>query len=219
MFRKTVKAKKEKKKNPKLGPKPKQYRINDNGNKPFQVTIYPNKLVEIKKGVRDDSDDYDENRKYDQLITRGRVKQVYLGESPCELALIPGFDCGAETLGNSVLFQVTDKRFVFVGKEIYEFSMEPGDTVEGFYSAISSNSVSYPVLLGTNNVYFMLDKQFVARSLFTARMNDTEWADAYSYLYGMKNIRTGEQQDTDKPIPVSELKPIRAVSRRVSLVR
>lgn len=191
-----------------------QYLINDNGNKPFQVTLYSNKLVEIKKGSRNDSDDYDDNRKYNQLVMRGKVKQWYIGESPCELALIPGYDCGSETLGNSILFHVNKSRYIFVGKEIYEFTLEPNDIVEGFYSTISLNSISYPVLLGTNNVYFMLDKQFVARRLFTANMNPTEWADAYSYLYGLKDIHTGKKRDSDtKQIKSSEMKPFRAVKR------
>jgi len=170
----------------------KSYRINDNGNKPFKVTI-SNNTVEIYKGDRIDNgtDDYDEHRNYDQLVKKLTVKKVYPGESPCKLAIVSGFDCGKYTIGNTVLLQLDETKCIFVGKEIYEFKLE--DEIEAYYSAIGLNSVSYPVLLGTKYVYLLSDHIYIPRDIFKAPMNPTEWADAYSYYYGFKDISTGKK--------------------------
>lgn len=170
----------------------KSYLINDNGNKPFKV-IVSGKNIEIYKGERidDGTDDYDEHRNYSELIKRLTVKMVYPGESPCDLAIVSGFDCGKYTIGNTVLIQVDNKKCIFVGKDIYEFNLE--DDIEAYYSAIGLNSVSYPVLLGTKYVYLMSDHIYIPRDIFKAKMNATEWADAYSYYYGFKDLNTGEK--------------------------
>ena len=183
----------------------KEYFINDNGNKPFKVEV-SGKNVEIYSGkqIDDGSDDYDEHRNYNELIKKLKVLDVYPGESPCQLAIVSGFDCGKNTLGNSVLLHVDTDRCMFIGKEIYEFTLE--DEIEAYYSAIRLNSVSYPILLGTKYVYLMLDHIYIPRDIFKAKMNDTEWADAYSYYYGMKNLETGEKMNTHTKVKKSLVK-------------
>ena len=49
----------------------------------------------------------------------------------------------------------------------------------------------------------MLDRETLPREVFTAKMNAAEWADAYAYFNGMKDLGTGEplkcdQKDTKK---------------------
>ena len=170
----------------------KSYLINDNGNRPFKVEVSGNN-VKIYSGKRIDNgtDDYDENRNYNKLIKSLYVTKVYPGESPCELALESGFDCGKDSIGNSVLLHLSGNKYVFVGKEIYEFTMD--DEFDAYYSAIGLNSISYPVVLGSKYVYLMLDHIYIPRDIFKAKMNATEWADAHSYYGGQKHFITGEK--------------------------
>ena len=82
---------------------------------------------------------------------------------------------------------------MFVGQEIYEFTME--DDFEAFYSIVGNNDVPYPITLGSKYVYLMLDSDhtYISRDLFKAKMTATEWADAYAYYYGFKDFETGER--------------------------
>lgn len=59
--------------------------------------------------------------------------------------------------GSSVLLQLSKYKFVFIGDSVYEFKIT--DEVVKFYSLVGGNDVPYPVIVGTTNVYFMLDKK------------------------------------------------------------
>ena len=44
----------------------------------------------------------------------------------------------------------------------------------------------------------MLDRATMPREAFTAKMTAAEWADAYTYFYGMKDLDTGERLKCDQ---------------------
>ena len=67
------------------------------------------------------------------------------------------------------------------------------DDVIAYYSPIGQNDVPYPVIIGTKYVYFMLDRTYMSKDIFTAKMTPAEWADAYAYYYGNKDYATGER--------------------------
>ena len=169
----------------------KTYYIHDNGSKPYKIQVSGNS-VEIYKGAyrRDVFDtkaiDY-ETMDYDKLVKRLTVKEVIVGKSPC----VPMADaCGASNDGNTVLLHVSGKKYMHVGHDIFEFTVD--DEVDTYYSLIGNNDVPYPVLVGTQNVYFMLDHMVMPRAAFKAKMGVAEWADAYRFFYGMRDLETGE---------------------------
>lgn len=173
----------------------KSYLIHDNGIRPFRVEV-SGKTVEIYRGtplnLPDGTKDYD-TIDYSDLVKKLAVKEVYVGTSPC----IPAADaCGAFGKGNSLLLHVSGNRYIHVGSTIYEFTMD--DEVDTYYSLIGNNDVPYPVLLGTQNVYFMLDHEMMPREIFKAKMTQAEWADAYSYFNGFKDFDTGEEMKCDQ---------------------
>ena len=83
-----------------------------------------------------------------------------------------------------------------IGRDIFEFTMD--DDFDAYYSLVGNNDVPYPVVVGSKKVYFMLDRATLPREAFTAKMTAAEWADAYTYFYGMKDLETGEQIKCDK---------------------
>ena len=167
----------------------KSYLILDNGTNQFRVEIN-GKSVEIYNAVivGEDWGDVD----YRELVKKVTVEDIYPGQVPKEEKgkekLYKWFEEGDE--GNSVLLHVKGNTYMFIGLAIYQFTMD--DEVEAYYSYVGANQVPYPVLLGTKYVYFMLDHTYVPRSLFPPTMNEIEWADAYSYYYGMKSMKTSE---------------------------
>ena len=169
----------------------KSYLIHDNGSHPYKVQI-SGKTVEIYKGeYRKLADgktiDYN-NMDYIKLVKRLTVKEVHVGKSPC----IEAADgCGAAFVGNTLLLHVSGKKYMYIGRDIFEFTMD--DDFDAYYSLIGNNDVPYPVLVGSKKVYFMLDRQTMPREAFTAKMSAAEWADGYTYFFGMKDLDTGER--------------------------
>jgi hypothetical protein len=105
--------------------KGKAYFIHDNGSKPYKVQVSGN-IVEIYKGKyrRDVLDtksiDY-ETMDYDELVKKLTVKKVYLGKSPC----IDAADlCGAKSLGNTILLHISGKKYIHIGYDIFEFTID-----------------------------------------------------------------------------------------------
>jgi hypothetical protein len=168
----------------------KSYLIHDNGARPYKVQV-SGKTVDIYKG---------EYRKlsnntmdYTKLVKSLTVKEIHVGKSPC----IDAADgCGASFVGNTLLLHISGKKYMHVGRDIFEFTID--DEFDTYYSLVGNNDVPYPVLLGSKNVYFMLDRETLPREVFTAKMNAAEWADAYTYFYGMKDLDTGELLKCDQ---------------------
>ena len=84
---------------------------------------------------------------------------------------------------------------MYIGHEIYEFQME--DSVESYFSLIGNSDVPYPVLLGTEYAYFMLDRCYVARTEFSPSMTKADWEDSYQRYYGFMNPMTSKHEKHD----------------------
>lgn len=175
----------------------KHYDIHDNGGRPFRVFISSDdgasKKVAIYKDVnigtlKDTAD-------YSKLIKELTVKEVYVGKSTGNAE---GADHGPGEAdffkGNSILLHVSGKKYIHVGTSIYEFEME--DKVDHYFSMVGRNDVPYPVLLGTENVYFMLedDHCYLSRDMLPADLTKAQWEDAYTYFYGWVNPVDGHHR-------------------------
>jgi hypothetical protein len=150
--------------------KGKYYDIHDNGRRPFRVFIDG-----LKVSIYKDT----------ELIKTLDVKKAYIGKSTGKTERSDHTPADAKKfVGNSILLHVSGKKYIHIGVEIYSFEME--DNVEAYFSMIGGNDVPYPVVLGTDNVYFMLESEhnYVPRINFPAKMNNIQWENAYMYYYG-----------------------------------
>jgi hypothetical protein len=170
--------------------KNKGYLIHDNGARPYKVEV-SDKTVEIYSGTD-----------HTELVKSLVVNEVYIGQSPCNSNISGSDACGLFTKGNSILLYVNKNKYIYIGHEIYEFTLE--DEFEAYYSVIGNSDVPYPVLLGSKYVYFMLDHVYIPRDLFKAKMNSAEWADAYAYYMGYKDYNTGELITCPKNLSIIE---------------
>ena len=143
--------------------KGKFYDTHDNGSKAFRVYI-DGKKIAIYKGKYSEGDEIH----FDKLVKELTVKDVYIGKPE----------------GNSILLRLTKNHYIHIGTEVYEFKMD--DTVDRYFSMIGNSDVPYPVLLGTENVYFMLDGDhtYVPRNKFPSTLKMSQWEQAYFYYYG-----------------------------------
>lgn len=175
--------------------KGKFYDTHDNGGRPFRVVVDGTKVTIYKDA---NIGTFEETADYSKLIKELTVKEVYVGKSTGKAE---GADHGPEQarffLGNSILLHVSGNRYVYIGTEVYEFTMD--DKVDEYFSMMGRNDVPYPVLLGTENVYFMIDGDhtYVPRDKFPANFKRSQWENAYSYYYGWLDPETGKSR-TDK---------------------
>jgi hypothetical protein len=153
--------------------KGKIYDVLDNGARPYRVYV-DGSTVSIYIGKQNSDYTYD----YDKLVRTIKAKEVHVGGKKSQL-------------GNSILIHVSGNNYMYIGHEIYEFQME--DTVDTYFSIVGNSDVPYPVLLGTENAYFMLDRCYVPRSEFDPKMTKAEWEDAYQRYYGYADAMTGEK--------------------------
>jgi hypothetical protein len=141
------------------------YEIHDNGGRPFTVEING-----LRVSVFKNMDEYELQGKQFVTIPKPRkhlfdftANEVFLGKkSPTG-----GYDGlkPKDAEGNSILLHVGEK-YVYIGSEIYEFSLRAGDTIEKYYSDIGNSDVPYPYAVGRTHVYIMLDEVAVEKSFF-----------------------------------------------------
>jgi len=175
--------------------KGKHYDVHDNGGRPFRVFIDGNKV-----SIYQDSNygSFEETADYSKLIKKITVKEVIVGKSSGLAGSADHTPAQAKDfVGNSILLHVSGKKYIHVGVEIYEFDMN--DPFEAYFSMVGNNDVPYPVILGKDNVYFMLesDHTYVPRTYFPSIKTNTQWENAYMYYYGSINPETGEKPPHD----------------------
>ena len=151
----------------------KTYDIHDNGGRPFRVEI-AGKNVKIFMNVSEN-----DNNNFSKLVKDINVKEVFIGKDP-------------EFPGNSILLHISGNTYMCVGRNIYQFNMEKGDSPDKYFSLVGNSDVPYPVLLGKTHVYFMLDYTVVPRDQFGTGLTDEKWEDAYAIYFGYSDAQTGE---------------------------
>lgn len=165
----------------------KTYLIHDNGGRPFLVYVSKDK-VDIYKYPGEKSKYYirekDHGDEWTYVIKVASYKPIktFVGNSPKTPMTKFSGGHGPRFDGNSILLQLNRDRYVFIGSAIYEFSVK-GDTIKEYISPVGNSDVPYPVAIGEQNIYFMLDQAYVPIEKFPSLTRSIK-NDAYSYFYG-----------------------------------
>lgn len=80
--------------------------------------------------------------------------------------------------GNSMLFRVRGNKYIFVGDIIYAF--ETSDKILKYFSPIEGSDVPYPVAVGTENTYLLLEGEYLRNKDIPDNIPDE---DLYVYYY------------------------------------
>jgi len=173
----------------------KHYDTHDNGNRPFRIFIDGNKVAIYK----DTNTNWNNPADYSKLIKELTVKEVFVGKSTGNAEGADHRPGEADFFkGNSILLHVSGNKYIHVGTSIYEFQMD--DKVDQYFSMVGRNDVPYPVLLGTENVYFMLedDHCYLPRDMLPDNLTKVQWEDCYTYFYGWVNPVDGERRTDEE---------------------
>ena len=165
----------------------KSYYIHDNGGRPVQVVIDA-KNISIYKNTAN----YPEKETYGLLVKTVKAKEIFIGKSSGKPHMADHTPAQAKDfIGNSILLELSANKYMYIGREIYTFETE--DKIESYYSLVGRNDVPYPIALGTENVYFMLDRTYVKRDkIVFAKMKEIDWECAYEMYYGFRDPVTGD---------------------------
>lgn len=184
------------------------YDIHDNYARPFKVVVEKTKVTvfDMRKaaGAKATEGAKAEGTEGAKVKTYTPIK-VFVGNSTGRMPMSDHTPAQAKQFsGNSILLQLSPKKFAYIGHEIYEFVTS--DEPVAYYSLIGNNDVPYPVLLGAKEVYFMLEHVHVRREDFPVGF--VNWENAYSNFY----MHSSNEKDHVHavPRPMRNLKMIRA---------
>ena len=153
-------------------PKGKKYYIHNNGGRPYKVII-TSKEAYIYECVYTE----DDKCNYDKLVKKYIIINKYIGKHPKN-----------KYIGNSIILQLSKNKYVYIGHKVYEFSIN--DTIIKYYSIVGNSDVPYPLAVGENNVYYLIDNAsdgYVSKDYFEGFPKKYSWAiDGYLRLWGQK---------------------------------
>jgi hypothetical protein len=154
----------------------KTYNIIDNGSKPFVVDVYPSHIEIYKQILKniDGKEQYERDRK----IKDTTYKKIFIGDN--NLKITEGVAPKGMYPGNSILVQINNEEYIYIGHEIYSFNIHEGDKILRYYSPVGNSAVPYPYAIGEKYTYFMLDRQTVPNDILDLKKN------GYEQFYGFK---------------------------------
>jgi hypothetical protein len=146
----------------------KYYFIHDNGGRPFAMYVSPKKdavaIYKFPKGFLEPEGVYHKDKTfvkyYSELVKRYKCEEVFVGKSPKNEMTKFSKGYGENFEGNTNLIKLSDKRYVYVGETIFEFTSL--NKIADYQSPVGNNDVPYPYAVDEkDNYYLMLDQVIV----------------------------------------------------------
>jgi len=137
-------------KNGKAGKKGRRYEIHNNGGRPYVVEDFPKekRVIIYKNNVDDDTGVSSLGEKLHEI----KYMAIWLGDSASSELY------GEFEKGNTVVIQKSKNDYIAISAEnIFSFSLDAGEEVVKFIAPIGNSDVPYPFIIGTKNVYLLLD--------------------------------------------------------------
>jgi hypothetical protein len=130
------------------------FTILDNGDEPFVVDVY-SKHLEVYLQILQEEES---NRASKAVYKRGKqilttpFQKLFVGNNYFKLERY------GKKQGNSLLVQLGNNEYLYIGSEIYVFKIRDGDSILAYASPVGNSGVPYPYAIGKKYVYYMLDK-------------------------------------------------------------
>jgi hypothetical protein len=169
-----------------------EYIALDNGGITFRVRYNKNTLQIFKLAGKKDVDVKELIK--GKPLRKYAIKRAFVGKND---RVDVSEKYRAAGTGNSMLFLLTNGKYLYVGHEVYEFSTWE-DEIVSYHSPIGNSDVPYPYAIGKRRAYLMLDKVMAEN---TALVGAKE-RDPYAAYYGLdkKLGKAGEKLFTKFPV-------------------
>ena len=127
---------------------------------------------------------YESDWLYTKLIFTFPYKKVFEASDTSD-----EYENSGYVSGNTILLQNKDHKYTYIGAEIYQFDTE--DVIEKYYCAEFSSWVPYPVAIGSQYAYFLLDHTCVPMK-HMHKIDSSEWYKAYHNYYGFHGNKSNK---------------------------
>lgn len=163
-----------------------RYQTHDNGGRPFTVEIDRDQVVKIYRNIYDEKTETIEMAP-DPFLTY-RPSKVWVGRSPFNRMTSFSGGHGPRFDGNSFLFQVGPRRYIFVGDRIFSFSAS--SPIVKFVSPVGNNDVPYPYAFDSRGWCYLMPEDV------KVQVPPDQTDDPYDYYYesGVQNITDRRHQ-------------------------
>ena len=177
--------------------KSKTYYTHDNGGRPFKVVV-DNKKVYVYKHKKYD-EDTDTNLYSKKSIKYEKknffkYKNIFIGKSPKNKTTINSGGYGAKFTGNSILLQITQNKYVFIGHIIFSFTSK--SEIKKFVSPVGNSDVPYPYAIDIDGRYYLMIEDVIIDKITNIKKYDN---DPYEFYYKNATL-TNVQNPTDSNI-------------------
>lgn len=138
----------------------KEYKIHNNGGRPFLVSIHKN-IAEIYKIIK-----YDVNNDgiySSKPVIKIKFEKCFVGKSPMnEMTKFSG-GYGKEFDGNTILLKISStqqkNKYIYIGPSIYSFYTQ--DLIKKYVSPVGNNDVPYPYAVDNHNNIYLLEENVI----------------------------------------------------------
>ena len=142
--------------------------------------IHNNGEISFKVEINDNAVEVFSNHGNTPLM-KWNAKRIFIGESPMNKMTACSGAYGPNFLGNSILLELGDNQYEFIGKTIFSFSSFA--PIVDFVSPIGNNDVPYPYATDSDGNIYLLIEAVVLKG------NNVPNEEPYSYYY--KNSEMG----------------------------
>jgi hypothetical protein len=156
------------------------YYTHDNGGRPYKVEIHND------KNVLNVFDNIENSKTYKKKVYSTKYSNIWIGKSPkIEMTIYSG-GYGKKFDGNSILVEIGNLEYVFIGEKILSFkSISP---IKKYISPVGNNDVPYPYAIDAEGyIYLIIEDVIIHPNEKTDNLFEKS-DDPYSVYYKIQNI-------------------------------
>ena len=147
------------------------YYVIDNGGRPFKVDIDDKNVTIYKEKIQ--------NKYYKKpLMIFENVEKIFIGKSPLNAMTKKCNTYSKKFDGNSILLNIKDNIYVFIGWDIYQFKSL--SKINTFVSPVGPSAVPYPYAIDNKKRYYLMLDDIIIN-------NKPKNKDIYDYYYDNEN--------------------------------
>jgi hypothetical protein len=139
----------------------KSYYILDNGERPFKVDIENNNVILYKIEYISNSNDIKYSK--EPILIFNNVNKIFIGKSPKNKMTTISGGHGKKFDGNTILLNIKDKKYVFIGLNIFSFITE-SDIIK-YVSPVGNSGVPYPYAVDKNNNFYLMIEDVMIKNI------------------------------------------------------
>jgi hypothetical protein len=108
--------------------------------------------------VYKDSGQSEDSIVYDKQVYQTSFTKLWVGNDPLHISAY----WQSDFVGNSLLAHIQDRKYVWIGWLVYEFTTAPGDYIVEFHSPVGHSDVPYPYAIGRLHTYLFLEGKYLS---------------------------------------------------------